>query len=123
MFSREPRASAAVILAMTVALARGSRRNCRAARKHIQKKSYAPAWLRPILMVAAMDFWSVTMPTAPLHRVLGHLRSISGNEEADGQLLESFLARRDDEAIEVIVRRHGPMVLGVCRRVLGNVHD
>jgi RNA polymerase sigma factor (sigma-70 family) len=42
---------------------------------------------------------------------------------SDGQLLERFLARRDAAALEALVRRHGPMVLGVCRRVLQNAHD
>ena len=42
---------------------------------------------------------------------------------SDAQLLESFVDQRDESAFEVVVRRHGPMVLGVCRRVLGNVHD
>jgi RNA polymerase sigma factor (sigma-70 family) len=41
----------------------------------------------------------------------------------DGQLLESFLSRRDEAAMEVLVRRHGPMVWGVCCRVLRNHHD
>ena len=41
----------------------------------------------------------------------------------DGQLLECFVAQRDEAAFEVLVRRHGPMVLGVCRRVLRNPHD
>src|SRR5262245_25533936 len=42
---------------------------------------------------------------------------------ADEQLLESFLLRRDETAFEVLMRRHGPMVLGVCQRVLRNAHD
>jgi RNA polymerase sigma factor (sigma-70 family) len=44
-------------------------------------------------------------------------------EMSDGQLLERFAARCDPDgqvAFEAIVRRHGPMVLGVCRRALGD---
>jgi RNA polymerase sigma factor (sigma-70 family) len=44
----------------------------------------------------------------------------------DEQLLERFLAWRDEaaeEAFAELVRRHGPMVLGVCRRILGDAHD
>src|SRR5439155_22441953 len=37
--------------------------------------------------------------------------------------LEAFLARRGGAGFEAVLRRHGPMVLGVCRRVLGNAHD
>src|SRR5262245_51477370 len=40
-------------------------------------------------------------------------------EDADGALLEAFIARRDDAAFEKIVRRHGPRVFAVCRRILG----
>src|SRR4029077_16890084 len=39
------------------------------------------------------------------------------------QLLECFVTRHEEAAFEAIVRRHGPMVMGVCRRVLGNRHD
>jgi RNA polymerase sigma factor (sigma-70 family) len=41
----------------------------------------------------------------------------------DGQLLGYFLSRRDEAAFEALVRRHGPMVLSVCRRIAGNLHD
>lgn len=43
--------------------------------------------------------------------------------QSDGQLLTQFLARRDEAAFAVLVKRHGPMVLGVCRRILGNIDD
>ena len=47
----------------------------------------------------------------------------SGPEIADGQLLEMFRVCRNEAAFEAIVQRHGPMVLAVCRRILGNHHD
>src|SRR5580704_13456440 len=42
---------------------------------------------------------------------------------SDRQLLESFIERRDEAAFEALVRRHGPMVMGVCRRILRNRQD
>ena len=42
---------------------------------------------------------------------------------SDGQLLDRFVARREEAVFEAIVRRHGPMVWGVCRRVLRDHHD
>src|SRR5262249_33024046 len=58
--------------------------------------------------------------------VLRHLHGMVLRDAAGlthGQLLESLLARREEAAFEALVRRHGPMVLGVCRRLLGNAHD
>jgi RNA polymerase sigma factor (sigma-70 family) len=59
--------------------------------------------------------------------VLRHLRKAAllqaGDRLTDGQLLESFVARRDEGAFEALVRRHGAMVLGVARRVVGNTED
>src|SRR5262245_17420779 len=46
-----------------------------------------------------------------------------GCDLTDGELLEAFVARRDGACFEALVRRHGPMVLGVCRRVLRDRHD
>jgi RNA polymerase sigma factor (sigma-70 family) len=45
------------------------------------------------------------------------------NEESDEQLLSAFTTRRDEDAFALLVRRHGPMVLHVCRRVLGQQQD
>src|SRR3954447_9915588 len=42
---------------------------------------------------------------------------------SDGQLLDRFVVRRESAVFEAIVRRHGPMVWGVCRRVLRDHHD
>ena len=41
----------------------------------------------------------------------------------EGDLLEQFVANADEAAFEALVCRHGPMVLGVCRRVLRHEQD
>jgi RNA polymerase sigma factor (sigma-70 family) len=41
----------------------------------------------------------------------------------DGQLLEAFLSGRHETAFEELLKRHGPLVLGVCRRILRDPHD
>ena len=67
------------------------------------------------------------MATGQMNSVIRHLRRATllrdGGGMTDGQLLGCFIDRQDEAAFEALVRRHGPMVLGVCRRVLGNVHD
>src|SRR5579884_3543908 len=55
-----------------------------------------------------------------LSEVLDHLRAA---EAPDARLLETYVARRDDAAFAALVRRHGPMVWGVCRRLLPLTHD
>ena len=62
-----------------------------------------------------------------MREVIRHLRRAAllhkGDGPSDGQLLESFIARREEIAFEALLRRHGPMVLGVCQRILRNLHD
>jgi len=42
--------------------------------------------------------------------------------QSDSHLLEQFVSRRDDVAFAGLLERHGPMVLGVCRRILHDEH-
>src|SRR3954468_23629273 len=66
--------------------------------------------------------WERGMATAPLNRILGHLR-VSAGEGSDVELLQTFLAGRDSTAFAAIVRRHGPTVLSACRQVLRQESD
>jgi RNA polymerase sigma factor (sigma-70 family) len=65
--------------------------------------------------------------TGQLDSVLYSLRrtALLGDDggPTDGQLLDVFLGHADAAAFETLVRRHGPMVWGVCLRALGNEHD
>ena len=63
------------------------------------------------------------MATAQFRTVVQHIRSLVADEKTDGGLLRAFLTRNDHTAFEALLRRHGPMVLGVCMRTLGHVHD
>jgi RNA polymerase sigma factor (sigma-70 family) len=42
---------------------------------------------------------------------------------SERELLERFLSENDPEAFRALIERHGPMVLGICRRVVGASHD
>jgi RNA polymerase sigma factor (sigma-70 family) len=70
------------------------------------------------------------MAREPLHALVRHLRRTleagGAGEATDADLLQRWAARRDEAAFEVLLWRHGPTVLGVCRRLLrqpGDVED
>jgi RNA polymerase sigma factor (sigma-70 family) len=46
-----------------------------------------------------------------------------GAGPTDAELLNDFISRREEAALGALVHRHGPMVWGVCRRVLRSHHD
>jgi RNA polymerase sigma factor (sigma-70 family) len=62
-----------------------------------------------------------------LNGMLHHLRKVAAVQTyrglSDRELLERFASARDEAAFTVLIERHGPMVLGVCRRALPNFHD
>jgi RNA polymerase sigma factor (sigma-70 family) len=64
------------------------------------------------------------MASRAAHPVLRFIRSLApwggGAEASDASLLARFAADRDQAAFAALMRRHGPMVLGVCVRVLGD---
>lgn len=57
--------------------------------------------------------------------VIGHVRKLLGraDDSPDGELLDRFAHHHDQDAFATMVKRYGPMVYAVCRRVLGNEHD
>ena len=67
------------------------------------------------------------MGTSRMSGAIQHLRRTvllrDGAGLTDGQLLADYIHRRDEAALAALVHRHGPMVWGVCRRVLHNYHD
>jgi RNA polymerase sigma factor (sigma-70 family) len=67
------------------------------------------------------------MASAQLSRVLRHMRRAALLSETaaqtDGDLLSRYLTERDEAAFESLLKRHGAMVLGVCRRILRNEAD
>jgi RNA polymerase sigma factor (sigma-70 family) len=67
------------------------------------------------------------MAGGQLHTLLGELRRRIGREGGcpltDAQLLDDFVTRRDEAAFEVLVWRHGTMVLSLCRRVLRDGYE
>jgi RNA polymerase sigma factor (sigma-70 family) len=67
------------------------------------------------------------MVTGEKSSVLRHVRRAllvgEAGDGTDADLLACFVYCHDEAAFATLVRRHGPIVLGVCRRVLQDVHD
>jgi RNA polymerase sigma factor (sigma-70 family) len=67
------------------------------------------------------------MPSSDRNPVLRYIRKTAATtallEQSDPELLGTFIEQQDQTAFEMLVRRHGPMVLGLCLRVLRDEQD
>jgi RNA polymerase sigma factor (sigma-70 family) len=67
------------------------------------------------------------MPNGDFGLVFQQIRKTVNLQHAagapDGELVQRFVAQRDEAAFEALVRRHGPLVLGVCCRMLSDRND
>jgi RNA polymerase sigma factor (sigma-70 family) len=67
------------------------------------------------------------MPSGQLGSLMQHLRRLvggaAGADTPDALLLQQFTEQADEAAFGSLVARHGPLVLGVCRRVLHDEHQ
>jgi RNA polymerase sigma factor (sigma-70 family) len=67
------------------------------------------------------------MTSTPLVGVLRYIGILAGAERASDQsdqdLLQRFVAGREESAFATLLGRHGSLVLGVCRRVLGDEQE
>jgi RNA polymerase sigma-70 factor (ECF subfamily) len=65
------------------------------------------------------------MPQSPVRRFIRQLRddALTENRSSDLDLLDAYLAHGDEAAFETLVHRHGPMVFGVCCRILRDEND
>src|SRR5690348_12582228 len=89
---------------------------------------YEPVHLRALIEGQASGFRECfLMAHRAMASLLRHIRKLAGGRSdfdvSDGQLLQRFAVLRDEEAFAVLLLRHGPMVLGVCQRLLDNPAD
>jgi RNA polymerase sigma factor (sigma-70 family) len=67
-----------------------------------------------------------SMANGQLDLVIRHIRKMVGDgscEGTDQELLERFASHHEEPVFEALMERHGPMVLGVCQRVLDHEQD
>ena len=67
------------------------------------------------------------MAARQLYAIIRQMRTMVRPDESSGlpdaELLARFVALRDEAAFELLLWRHGPMVLGLCRRLLRSAED
>lgn len=98
-------------------IALGIREKARAARAvggEYHKENSLPSSARARIM---------TTPSESLLHYIRRLTRPSENDAGDAVLLQRFTSQGDEAAFTALLARHGPMVMGVCRRILRDSHD
>ena len=88
--------------------------------EEISTGNYKEVTISSRLGAAVMSSSALAAGIRQLRRTLAAQQT---DEQSDEQLLLAFMGRRDDGAFAALVRRYGPMVLNICRRVLGHEQD
>lgn len=70
-----------------------------------------------------MKRWWTSLRTRSVEGGVTPSLPVGAAATSDEELLRRFVVERDDRAFAELVGRHGGMVMGVCRRVLGQAHD
>src|SRR5262245_49755886 len=88
--------------------------------------SYAPHPGVPLVVWQEQSREVPDMAKTDTGQLLREVRNLIGHGDPDGlpdgQLLARFVDERDESAFEVLVRRYGRLVFGVCRKVTGDAH-
>ncbi|MGH7172859.1 MAG: RNA polymerase sigma factor, partial [Gemmataceae bacterium] len=61
--------------------------------------------------------------SAHTRTLLAHLHRLAAPAASDAVLLTRWIEQRDQAAFAALMARHGPMVFGVCRRLLGDEQE
>jgi RNA polymerase sigma factor (sigma-70 family) len=75
------------------------------------------------IVVVPVGLQMISPRTETLRNLLDCCHAVSVNAYSDAELLARIIGQGDQEAFSAVVRRHGPMVLAVCRRLLRDHHE
>jgi RNA polymerase sigma factor (sigma-70 family) len=70
--------------------------------------------------ISVTSRWRAFAMAAETQKLLGHLLRLTDQATSDAALVTRWAQHKDEDAFATLVARHGPMVLGVCQRVLGD---
>ena len=92
---------------------------------YISRQTFFAAWAFVGAFASKFEF---SMADVRLRSIIRHLRRTLGSltevsSLSDTQLVQAFVYDRDEGAVEILVWRHGTMVLNLCRRILNDEHQ